>query len=411
MALSPFDPRARALQGMMRGMPSGAPSLGDIFAPPPRPVAVSPGSPAPVQPGVDIQAQRPILSARTPPPPGAMAPAEQAVGDAQAADAARGAEDQFAALYDKMRERSQAALRTAETDAKVDPEQTAMLDRQEARFQTDRADIEKEKRLSDWDALASLGFTMAQSNSPFFTTALAEGLQAGTKGFSESRANRARAKALLADREDQVAQARYAALKGARDEARQRVIDGANLTQTEVRTAAMTNEAIEKKATSQSAIKKVIADADKARTDADNADAEFGLKSDLTRAQIGSLQASAAESYAGADAYRDGRRGGRGGAGGYDIKDLDKASDEYSRSIADANKARREWHLAGRRDKAEKYTGVMAAQEKALIATNAMRRIKGQGPLTLAQLFPRGNQAAERALAAPSAAPDPLGIR
>ncbi len=402
-----LDPRQRALAGAMRaqgGLPQGqsglpqAPTLADLFAPPAQPVAVSPGSPAPVKPGVDIQPPaRPILSPRPPAP-------------AQA--------DPFSALYDQMRESSQAglrgadALRAADASATVSPEQQEVFDKQEARLVTDAADAKKLERDSNWDALINMGISMAKSNSPFFATALAEGLQAGSQGLSASRAERARSKALLLDKEDQIRQARIAALTAARTEARQMMVDGANLDEKQMRIAAMGDETLLKRATAQSAIRKAAAEAVKAEFDAESAPRELGMKEALTGAQINNLGASAEESRAGAAAYRSGQRGGRGSQGDrYDQQEIGKAEDSYQTAVADANKARREWQMEpgrdDRRSKEQRYNDVMASQEKALIAANAMRRMKGQAPITLRQLFPSGNGATQRALTTP----DPLGLR
>lgn len=414
--MSMLDPRAAAVRGALNGLPQGPGTLADIFGGGAEPVTVSPASPAPMRPGIEIKAPptmggRPILSARTPPPAAAQAPAEAAVGDAAAANAARSAEDQFGRLYGQMRAKSQEALRAAEADARVDPDQEAMFDQRQRRIETDRGDVEKEKRQSDWDALANLGFTMARSNSPFFATALAEGLTAGTRGFSASRAQRARDRALLADREDAIAQARYAALKGAQQEARQKVIEGATLAKADIEILSKTEETIERMATSKAAIEKAKAEASKATTEATYAE-------DIVRADIGykeaaaaAARAAAAENYAGAEAYRSGQRGGGRGLDGdrYDREEIDKASDQYREAVVEANKARRDWQApVGRgdtRSKIERYNAVITAQEKALLAANAMRRAKGQAPISLRQLFPGGGAAQRAVSAAAPAAP------
>lgn len=423
-----MTPQEAALRGALGGLPP-APTLGDIFGGGPKPVMVSPGSPAPVKPGVDIRApqQRAILSARTPPPAAARAPAEEAVGEAAAADAAKGAEDQFARLYEQMRAKSQEDLKRAKDDARIDPEQEAILRSQESRSDEDYKDIEDQKRRRDWGALVDMGVAMASSNSPYFSAALAAGLQAGNRGLDEAVSERARQRALVKDRESQIAQARYNALQAARKEAREDLVAGEDLTATRVKTAALTNEAIENLANQPARSAKIIADAETARAKAifavqgEQADIDYKL------AAAEAQRAAAAENRAGAEAYRTGQRGGRGGGRGldgdrYDREEIDAAENDFQEAAAEADAAAKLWKMsnttdyAGSKGVGELFVEMNAARRKALLAANKMRKRKGQPPMTMGQLFrvPGKPSAGARAVgAARPAAPaaDPLGIR
>ena len=71
--------------------------------------------------------------------------------------------------------------------AQMNPLEKGILEARRARAQKEQAELEKEQKLSGWDALARAGFAMAQSNSPYFMQALASGLEAGVKGLDESK--------------------------------------------------------------------------------------------------------------------------------------------------------------------------------------------------------------------------------
>ncbi len=381
--MSPLDPRIRAVQGALRGGLPQAPSLADIFggvqAPPP--VAVSPASPAPVQPGVQV------VAPTAPAPQAGLSPADQAD-----------------ALYASMRAQSVQRLADAEQGAQVDPQTTALLDKQDERLGEDRSIVERDGKHADWEAIANLGFTMARSNSPFFGQALAEGMQAGIKGFSANRFEKARQRALIADRADQIALARINALKAAKAEAVQKVVQGQQLTADEMRIVGMGMDQVIKKATSSSvieqakaAVRKEQAQATSAEFDAAHADEAFGLDAAYKRAQIGNLAANADQSRAEAAYTRAGKPGGgRRGDDGYDMKDLDKAKLEENNALAEAAGARQLW-IAARNKKLGNSAGTPTAEEArikydvarraALNAHNQWLAMRGGKPVTMDQYY------------------------
>lgn len=192
----------------------------------------------------------------------------------------------------------------------ISPEMEALYAKREARLAAQEEAAPKEDRRAAWDALAQMGFKMAQTTSPYFATALAEGMQAGSQGYSAAK---------LA-----------AAEKAARREEEKENISLARLEERQKRIAA--NEAAygadvgaaEKRA----GISKATAEAAKAAVEAKYADtlatigveaAEQELKKaakelELTDAQIQEIRVKTklAPGLAAAQMERD-RRGGREG--------------------------------------------------------------------------------------------------
>lgn len=69
----------------------------------------------------------------------------------------------------------------------VSPEMEAIYAAREARIAKQDEDAPKDDRRAAWDALAQMGFKMAQTTSPYFATALAEGMQAGSQGYNAAK--------------------------------------------------------------------------------------------------------------------------------------------------------------------------------------------------------------------------------
>lgn len=86
----------------------------------------------------------------------------------------------------------------------VDPHEEEFFRRREERYAKQEADLGEEEKLQAWNALAMAGFKMAQTTSPYFTAALAEGLQAGLQGYNSSRAEAAEKRARLEDARDTI---------------------------------------------------------------------------------------------------------------------------------------------------------------------------------------------------------------
>jgi hypothetical protein len=90
----------------------------------------------------------------------------------------------------------------------VSPEMEALYAAREARLGKEEERIGKDEKRAAWDALAQMGFKMAQTTSPYFATALAEGMQAGTTGYNAAKIEAAERKAKVLDGKENVALAR-----------------------------------------------------------------------------------------------------------------------------------------------------------------------------------------------------------
>lgn len=170
---------------------------------------VNPAKPAPVAEGAPVAA--PALPPASPVGPGyrrdgavqnAVNTADAIIGDA----AFRAAQ------------MSDEAARAAVVPAEVE----AVLGKREKRYAEQLAEVEEDKKKAGWEALAMAGFRMAQSQSPYFMSALATGMEAGLNGFNASKAARAEKKARLQTAEEDVVLAREAAKQKARADAEAR---------------------------------------------------------------------------------------------------------------------------------------------------------------------------------------------
>lgn len=203
--------------------PQGAGGLGGVF----EPVAVgaaqmveqpakvvTPASPAPLEPGVEIKAPSPkqyenpyLLRARQMAEQlAAMAPPGENAGiDQQAA-------------YDLAKRKAERAQAEADITegAKIRPEEEEIFAGREARVGEKLAELEKDRKSSKWKALAEAGFKMAQSNSPYFMQALASGMEAGVKGYDVRKANMDERDSLLKEQTENVKLGRIRAIDTAR---------------------------------------------------------------------------------------------------------------------------------------------------------------------------------------------------
>ena len=202
--------RGPGLTGLA-GMGGAPVNLAQIagLAPQPEETVVSPAQPAPVAEGAPVAA--PALPPASPVGPGyrndgavqkAVNTADAIIGDA----AFRAAQ------------MSDEAARAAVVPAEVE----AILGKREKRYAEQLAEVEEDKKKAGWEALAMAGFRMAQSQSPYFMSALATGMEAGLNGFNASKAARAEKKARLQTAEEDVVLAREAAKQKARADAEAR---------------------------------------------------------------------------------------------------------------------------------------------------------------------------------------------
>jgi len=187
------DPRMLAL---LAALPGGGPP----------PIVATPGSPLPVAPtqvpiiapivapsitdtADDFRNQDRLREAQQPEPPSAPSRADIA-----------------AAAEAKARENYAADLQTDITDS----EKERFAAKRE-RYDTELSESELARKQQMWLALALAGAKMAQSQSPYFASALAEGMQSGIVGFDKARAEAAERKARLLDKQEGIDEAREAA--------------------------------------------------------------------------------------------------------------------------------------------------------------------------------------------------------
>jgi hypothetical protein len=183
------------LAGLVGGPQGGDMSLLGLVEPP---QMVTPGSPAPMQPGREVMAPQ----------------AEQVapVGPGYAGEARPTTRE---AILGQARMRA-AEMQDAAARAAVVPEEIEqVLGSRETRYAEELEGLAEGQKQAGWEALALAGMRMAQSQSPYFMSALATGLEAGLTGYSAKKAAAAERKARLQEQKEQVVLDR---LRAKRDE-------------------------------------------------------------------------------------------------------------------------------------------------------------------------------------------------
>ena len=196
--------------GGLAGMGGAPVNLAQIagLAPQPEETVVSPAQPAPVAEGAPVAA--PAL-----PPARPMGPGYRADGAAQ--QAMNTPEAILGAARMQAAQMSDEAARAAVVPAEVE----AVLGKREKRYAEQLAEVEEDKKKAGWEALAMAGFRMAQSQSPYFMSALATGMEAGLNGFNAGKAARAEKKARLQTAEEDVVLDRIREKQAAEQRARE----------------------------------------------------------------------------------------------------------------------------------------------------------------------------------------------
>lgn len=217
------DPRLAALMAArgegglaeLAGLPQGAMNLAELAGMAPPAQVVTPAQPAPVQPGAEVRAPTETVGGeevakeeapdeepiKTPPPL-----PNTPLGRAQQ-EAIRQDIEARAARY-------------------VDSKEALLFAGQTKRYDEELAGLEQDRKRAGWEALAMAGFKMAQSQSPYFMSALASGMEAGLTGYNANKMARAERKARLQAAGEQVVLNQIAAERAAeqRERDRQRYI-------------------------------------------------------------------------------------------------------------------------------------------------------------------------------------------
>ena len=300
------------------------------------PVEVSPADPAPVQAGIPIVAPPPmappmppmatdfrnqaVLAANQTRPPGTdlisgnsgqdvllgSAGKDVVVPAAPAAPPAV-APPKLTRTPEEMQDLVQGnvdAIAKARRSAVLPEEQREYFDAIRQRTDAELADVGKERKQQYWMALAMAGAKMAQSQSPYFATAVAEGLESGLTGFNKARADASEKKARLQTRKEDLILKRYEALRGAQADIINDMKAGREMTAADLNMANASSEQLLRAATAEDTVKRTKAEATEAEVKAKFAprlsEAQLGLIGSQTRA----ADANAYESYKRGDAAK-----------------------------------------------------------------------------------------------------------
>jgi hypothetical protein len=317
------------------------------------PVEVSPADPAPVQAGIPIVAPPPmappmppmatdfrnqaILAANQTRPPGTdlisgnsgkdvVVPAAPVAPPAVAPPKLSLTPEEEA----KLLQSGPDVVKKARDDARLPEEMKSYFDAIGQRTEAEIADVSKERKQQYWMALALAGAKMAQSQSPYFASALAEGLESGLTGFNKARADASEKKARLQTRKEDLILKRFETLERARDDAVNDLKAGYDITKTQQELVRSTKEDRFNDAIRPYQFKTAVAAADKAVVEAEYAEKTIIAGLNLTRAQTSAAMANAAQSYASAElsraTIRQGVRDGNVPKGLYEMYDADQTT-------------------------------------------------------------------------------------
>ena len=149
------------------------------------------------------------------------------------------------------------------------------------RTEAEIADVGKERKQQYWMALAMAGAKMAQSQSPYFATALAEGLESGLTGFNKARADASEKKARLQTRKEDLILKRYEVLQKVRTDAVNDLKAGYEITETQANIIGAKNKALFDAATEPARYETIMAGARRATAEATTAQATADRAKDI----------------------------------------------------------------------------------------------------------------------------------
>lgn len=275
-------------------------AIANALAPPPR--EVTPATPAPMQPGIELVAPKPVAPAQPQaeampgpaPRPSEFRPMLESTLTEIAAS--EGAMSQAAANKQPVDIIEQARLRglkdrarqlqdrvAAQEGAEVPEEMRAALEGRQERLGRREELLQESKARSPWEALLAGGAAMAQGRrGENFGEALSRGLQAGLQDYGRSRRENEQGVESIGEARDQVVMDRYNALEKARAAAVALVNSGQDVDERTLRLANLTSEGALKAALAPDAVRKGRAEAEAAEFEAKNAgrvlEAELGVK-------------------------------------------------------------------------------------------------------------------------------------
>lgn len=384
---------------------AGAPAtaIGNaLMVVPPR--TVTPATPAPMQPGVQLVAPKPtaeMAPQRAASRPSRYQPeldrvranlgvAQKAMSDAVAGGQKPNVADQIRlATLQEQADRLDALVRAeGSPEAEIPEEMRAALEGRQARLARREELLAEAKARSPWEALIAGGAALAQGRrGERFTEALTRGLQTGIMDYGRARRAGEEGAESIAEARDQALMDRYNMREQAVANARQRALEmmgiGEKAEERAVRNVRLPTQ-----------LATEAAQADLAKFKAESAprelEAELGLK-------------GAQASY-----YRDGREG-RGGAkvdveARADRDELDDAAADYESARTNYNEALRENKMMASMVPAEVKSAFLASKAKLEQRSRSFARRYGASPYI-------GGQAQGAAPTRTAITADPLGIR
>ena len=297
------------------------------------PVEVSPAEPAPVQAGVPIVAPPPmappmppmatdfrnqaVLAANQTPAPGMAPPpalpsvppvqSQEIINDLANQQSPQAGPPKLSLTPEeqaKLLQGGSDVIKKAREGATLSEEQREYFDAIGQRTEAEIADVSKERKQQYWMALALAGAKMAQSQSPYFASALAEGLESGLTGFNKARADASEKKARLQTRKEDLILKRVEALKSAQRDAVADMTAGYEVSKNQMELLNSADERLVNLALSDSKYKAAVAAADKAVVEAKYAEKKIIADLKLTGAQTSAAMADAAKSYASVELSR-----------------------------------------------------------------------------------------------------------
>lgn len=399
------------------GTPEGA--IASVFAPQPR--EVTPATPAPMQPGIELVAPKPTAPApvqiqedalslpEAAPQPAARPSRFRQMLDNALADigASEGVMSQAAANKQPVDIMEQARLRglrgraqqlqdyvQGEESASLPEEMQTAFNRQQERLTRREELLQEARSRAPFEALLAGGAAMAAGRrGERFTEALARGLQAGASNFGQGRAEREEGTESVGEARDQIVMNRYNALEKARTNAVALVSTGQEIDERTLRMSKMTSEDALNLALAPFAVRKGEAQARSAEIDAENAPAEFASQQNVRAAQVQNYREQPGSNRVDVE--------GRG-----DRNELDKAARNYEGKRAAYNAALRESGMKASMIPSDVKNDFLSAEAELKSVSAAYERRYGKTPYIggsggRQQNAPKGN-------AIPT---DPLGIR
>lgn len=361
---------------------AGAPgtAIGAAMMPPPR--TVTPATPAPVQPGVQLIAPKP-----TAPAPEQAAPERPAPRPSRFRQMLDSTITEIGATEDAMRQAAesgqpvniieQARLRglrgraqqlqdrvQAEETAALPEEMQTVFNRQQERLGRREELLAEAKARSPWEALIAGGAALAQGRrGERFTEALTRGLQAGVQQYGRSRQEAEEGTENIAEARDQIVMNRYNAIEKARADAVAMVNSGQEIDERTLRLSKLTSDEALNLALAPFAVRKGQAEATKA-------EAEARFAPERQKAEI---------------AYYNNRGEGRGGSktdveGRQDRNELDDAAAEYEGARVAYNAALRQNDMKASLVPTELTNAMLTTRAKLEARSRAFKRKNGYSP-------------------------------